>query len=78
MTAGPHVVCHVHARPAGSRTPGQRVVKAADERVLSRVVVRYGRLDLVLLEEFGYVQIDLNAGPSRAAQPADHLVIARC
>ncbi|MGH3365587.1 MAG: ATP-binding protein [Nocardioidaceae bacterium] len=34
------------------------LVEAADERTLSRVVGRYGRLDLLLLDELGYVQID--------------------
>jgi DNA replication protein DnaC len=34
------------------------LVEAADERQLSRVVGRYGRLDLVLVDELGYVQID--------------------
>ena len=34
------------------------LVEAADERPLSRVVARYGRLDLLLLDELGYVQID--------------------
>jgi DNA replication protein DnaC len=34
------------------------LVEAADERVLSRVVARYGRLDLLLLDELGYVHID--------------------
>lgn len=34
------------------------LVEAADERQLSRVVGRYGRLDLFLLDELGYVQID--------------------
>jgi DNA replication protein DnaC len=34
------------------------LVEAADERVLSRVVARYGRLDLLCLDELGYVQID--------------------
>jgi len=34
------------------------LVEAADDRVLSRVVARYGRLDLLLLDELGYVQID--------------------
>jgi DNA replication protein DnaC len=34
------------------------LVEAADERVLSRVVGRYGRLDLLLLDELGYVHID--------------------
>jgi DNA replication protein DnaC len=34
------------------------LVEAADDRVLSRLVSRYGRLDLLLLDELGYVQID--------------------
>jgi len=34
------------------------LVEAADERILSRVVARYGRLDLLLLDELGYVQIE--------------------
>ncbi len=34
------------------------LVEAADQRALSRVVSRYGRLDLLLLDELGYVQID--------------------
>ncbi|MGH3460141.1 MAG: IS21-like element helper ATPase IstB [Kribbellaceae bacterium] len=34
------------------------LVEAADERQLSRAVGRYGRLDLLLLDELGYVQID--------------------
>jgi DNA replication protein DnaC len=34
------------------------LAEAADDRVLSRVVGRYGRLDLLLLDELGYVQID--------------------
>jgi DNA replication protein DnaC len=34
------------------------LVEAADERILSRVVARYGRLDLLLLDELGYVQND--------------------
>jgi DNA replication protein DnaC len=34
------------------------LVEAADERILSRVVARNGRLDLLLLDELGYVQID--------------------
>jgi DNA replication protein DnaC len=34
------------------------LVEAADDRVLSRVVARYGRLDLLCLDELGYVQID--------------------
>lgn len=34
------------------------LVEAADERMLCRVVARYGRLDLLLLDEVGYVQID--------------------
>ncbi len=34
------------------------LVEAADDRTLSRLVARYGRLDLLLLDELGYVQID--------------------
>jgi DNA replication protein DnaC len=34
------------------------LVEAADDRVLSRAVGRYGRLDLLCLDELGYVQID--------------------
>jgi len=34
------------------------LVEAADDRILSRVVARYGRLDLLLLDELGYVHID--------------------
>jgi DNA replication protein DnaC len=34
------------------------LVEAADERVLSRVVGRFGRLELLLLDELGYVKID--------------------
>ena len=35
-----------------------KLVEAADQRALSRVVGRYGRLDLLLLDELGYVQVD--------------------
>ena len=35
------------------------LVEAADERRLSRIVSRYGRLDLLLLDELGYVQLDM-------------------
>lgn len=34
------------------------LVEAADERVLSRTVGRYGRLDLLCLDELGYVHLD--------------------
>lgn len=33
-------------------------LEAADERRLSRIVARYGRLDLLCLDELGYVQLD--------------------
>lgn len=32
--------------------------EAADDKMLSRVVARYGRLDLLCLDELGYVQLD--------------------
>ena len=34
------------------------LIEAADQRALSRLVGRYGRLDLLLLDELGYVQVD--------------------
>jgi DNA replication protein DnaC len=34
------------------------LVEAADERILSRVVARYARLDLLCLDELGYVKVD--------------------
>ena len=34
------------------------LAEAADERRLSRIVARYGRLDLLLLDELGYMQLD--------------------
>jgi DNA replication protein DnaC len=34
------------------------LVEAADDRRLSRLVGRYGRLDLLCLDELGYVQLD--------------------
>jgi DNA replication protein DnaC len=34
------------------------LVEAADDRRLSRIVTRYGRLDLLCLDELGYVQLD--------------------
>jgi DNA replication protein DnaC len=34
------------------------LVEAADERRLSRNVARYGRIDLLCLDELGYVQLD--------------------
>ena len=34
------------------------LAEAADERTLSCLVARYGRLDLLCLDEFGYVHLD--------------------
>ena len=34
------------------------LAEAADERMLSKVVGRYGRLDLLLVDELGYVSVD--------------------
>jgi DNA replication protein DnaC len=34
------------------------LAEAADERVLSKVVGRYGRLDLLVVDELGYVSVD--------------------
>jgi len=37
------------------------LAEAADGRQLSRVVARYGRLDLLLLDELGYIRLDPRA-----------------
>jgi DNA replication protein DnaC len=34
------------------------LAEAADERVLARTLARYGRLDLLCLDELGYVHLD--------------------
>ena len=34
------------------------LAEAADERLLSRVIARYGRLDLLCLDELGYLHLD--------------------
>ena len=34
------------------------LAEAADDRVLSKVVARYGRLELLLVDELGYVSVD--------------------
>ena len=34
------------------------LAEVSDERVLSRLVARYGRLDLLCLDELGYLQLD--------------------
>ncbi len=34
------------------------LAEAADDRVLSKVVARYGRFDLLLVDELGYVSVD--------------------
>jgi hypothetical protein len=42
-----------------SAAPVNELAEAADQRQLSRVVGRYGRLGLLLLDELGYIQLDL-------------------
>jgi len=34
------------------------LVEAADERVLSKTIARYGRVDLLCLDELGYMELD--------------------
>ncbi|WP_369795280.1 ATP-binding protein [Cellulomonas sp. KRMCY2] len=48
------------------------LAEAADNRTLSRVVARYARLDLLLLDELGYVQID-----PRGAELLFHVIQVR-
>lgn len=38
------------------------LAEAADERRLSRLVARYGRLDLLAIDELGYVRLDARGG----------------
>lgn len=50
-----------HARRVRYTTTAALVnelVEAADDRQLSRVVARYARIDLLCLDELGYVQLD--------------------
>lgn len=48
--------CRVHYLTCAQLV--NELVEAADERQLSRLVARYARLDLLLLDELGYVGID--------------------
>lgn len=34
------------------------LAEAADEKKLSRTIARYGRVDLLCLDEFGYLDLD--------------------
>ena len=47
----PGPVCH-------RRRAGQRAVEAADDKTLSRTITRYGRADLLCLDELGYLELD--------------------
>jgi DNA replication protein DnaC len=40
------------------------LAEAADDRVVSKVIGRYGRLDLLCLDELGYLSLDALRGPS--------------
>ena len=50
------------SRPKGQicdlRSLVNELAEAADERTLSKAVGRYGRLDLLLVDELGYVSVD--------------------
>ena len=48
------------------------LAEASDERVLSRLVARYGRLDLLCLDELGYLQLD-----RRGAEPLFQVLTER-
>ena len=53
LTARDHVFVETHRAQLVNE-----LVEAADERRLARFVARYGRLDLLLIDEVGYVQLD--------------------
>jgi hypothetical protein len=44
--------------PPGLGARLNELAEAADDRVLSKVVARYGRLDLLLVDELDYVSVD--------------------
>ena len=54
----PGATALARARYATTAALVNELVEAADQRALSRVVGRYGRLDLLRLDELGYIQID--------------------
>ena len=39
-------------------TPGIEPVEAAVEKTLSKTIARYGRVDLLCIDELGYMQLD--------------------
>ena len=39
-------------------TLANELVEAADEKILSKTIARYGRVDLLCIDELGYVQLD--------------------
>ncbi len=52
--------CHLGLRVRYMTTAAlvNELAEASDDRALSRLVARYGRLDLLCLDEFGYVHLD--------------------
>jgi DNA replication protein DnaC len=61
LLIGPGLAASERGRRVRYATTAQRVnelAEAADSRQLSRVVARYGRLDLLLPDELGYVRLD--------------------
>ena len=46
--------CQVHA----GHQLANELVEAADEKMLSKTIARYGRVDLLCVDEFGYMQLD--------------------
>src|SRR5262249_18281317 len=53
--AQPGATALARARSATTAALVNELVEAADQRALSRVVGHYGRLDLLLLDELGYI-----------------------
>jgi len=43
--------------PAGTKLANE-LVEAADEKTLSKTIARYGRVDLLCIDELGYMQLD--------------------
>ncbi|NUR29393.1 MAG: ATP-binding protein [Kribbellaceae bacterium] len=39
----------------------QELVEAADEKILTKTIARYGRVDLLCIDELGYMKLDRRA-----------------
>jgi hypothetical protein len=45
------------------------LVEAADDMVLNKTIARYGRVDLLCIDELGYMELDRRGAPILTASP---------